>query len=276
MENNAIESNSKVQSEKIEYAQDNETYIILLSYNDEIIIFNIKKTKDFKCELYEEKYTYKQLKQINQVFTQFSDLEQVKNLFLSLLKEKKIKFSNNQNILNLSFKNINGDSINLFIKKKEFVGIEKYDQLSEIIYNLVNELKKFKEDNEVIKNEIIKLKGENQIISKDNKNIKEENKNIKEENKKIKEQNKIIIEENQIMKGQISKLIQFKTEIEEIIKKKYYEKYNYLKNSNILKDKKEVEIISKWINPFNKIKYTQIYKATRDCGTGYDFHRYCD
>ena len=78
------------------------------------------------------------------------------------------------------------------------------------------------------------------------------------------------------MKGQISKLIQFKTEIEEIIKKKYYEKYNYLKNSNILKDKKEVEIISKWINPFNKIKYTQIYKATRDGGTGYDFHRYCD
>ena len=144
MENYAIESNSIIQSEKIEYAQDNETYIILLSYDKEIIIFNIKKTKDFKCELYEEKYTYKQLKQINQVFTQFSDLEQVKNLFLNLFKEKKIKFSNNQNILDLSFKNINGDSINLFIKRKEFVGIEKYDQLSEIVYNLINELKKFK------------------------------------------------------------------------------------------------------------------------------------
>ena len=60
-----------------------------MSYDKEIIIFNIKKTKDFKCELYEEKYTYKQLKQINQVFTQFSDLEQVKNLFLNLCKEKK-------------------------------------------------------------------------------------------------------------------------------------------------------------------------------------------
>ena len=220
MENYAIESNSIIQSEKIEYAQDNETYIILLSYDKEIIIFNIKKTKDFKCELYEEKYTYKQLKQINQVFTQFSDLEKVKNLFLSLLKEKKIKFSNNQNILNLSFKNINGDSINLFIKKKEFIGIEKYDQLSEIVFNLINELKKLKEGNEVIQNEIIKLKGENQIISKDNKNINEENKNIKEENKKIKEENKRIIEENRIMKEQISKLIQFKTEVEEIIKKK--------------------------------------------------------
>ena len=78
------------------------------------------------------------------------------------------------------------------------------------------------------------------------------------------------------MKGQISRLTQFETEIEGVIKKKKYEKYNYLKNSNILKDKKEVEIISKWINPFNKIKYTQIYKATRDGGTGYDFHRYCD
>ena len=276
MENYAIESNSIIQSEKIEYAQDNETYIILLSYDKEIIIFNIKKTKDFKCELYEEKYTYKQLKQINQAFTQFSDLEQVKNLFLSLLKEKKIKFSNNQNILNLSFKNINGDSINLFIKKKEFIGIEKYDQLSEIVFNLINELKKLKEGNEVIQNEIIKLKGENQIISKDNKNINEENKNIKEENKKIKEENKRIIEENGIMKEQISKLIQFKTEVEEIIKKKKYEKYNYLKNSNILKDKKEVEIISKWIKPYKNIKYTQIYKATRDGGTGYDFHRYCD
>ena len=81
MENYAMESNSIIQSEKIEYAQDNETYIILLSYDKEIIIFNIKKTKDFKCELYEEKYTYKQLKQINQVFTQFSDLEKEKIYF---------------------------------------------------------------------------------------------------------------------------------------------------------------------------------------------------
>ena len=35
-------------------------------------------------------------------------------------------------------------------------------------------------------------------------------------------------------------------------------------------------MISNWINPNKKIIYTQIYKATKDGGTGKDFHKFCD
>ena len=35
-------------------------------------------------------------------------------------------------------------------------------------------------------------------------------------------------------------------------------------------------MISNWIMPNKNIIYSQIYKATRDGGTGKDFHRYCD
>ena len=35
-------------------------------------------------------------------------------------------------------------------------------------------------------------------------------------------------------------------------------------------------MISDWINPNKKIIYNQIYKATRDGGTGKNFHSHCD
>ena len=79
--------------------------------------------------------------------------------------------------------------------------------------------------------------------------------------------------ENKKMKEQIDELTKFKLEIEEEREKK---KYYSLKDSNILNDPEKIKMISDWINPNKKIIYNQIYKATRDGGTGKNFHSHCD
>ena len=79
--------------------------------------------------------------------------------------------------------------------------------------------------------------------------------------------------ENKKMKEQIDELTKFKLEIEEEREKK---KYYSLKDSNIFNDPEKIKMISDWINPNKKIIYNQIYKATRDGGTGKNFHSHCD
>ena len=79
--------------------------------------------------------------------------------------------------------------------------------------------------------------------------------------------------ENKKMKEQIDELTKFKLEIEEEREKK---KLYSLKDSNILNDPEKIKMISDWINPNKKIIYNQIYKATRDGGTGKNFHSHCD
>ena len=218
-------------TEEIKYEFEKDTYNIKLSFNSNEITINIKNSKPYQYNSFESKYNFSELKQISPFFTQFTDVEKIGNLFLNLLKGKKILISENQNIINFSFTNITEELIKITIKKKELIGDEKYVKLEEIVSNLINEVQQ----------------------------LKNENNKIKEENKTIKEE--------------LDQLLKFKLEIEE---KKKNKKYHNLKNSSIIKDKEKTEMISNWIMPNRKIIYTQIYKATRDGGTGKDFHRYCD
>ncbi len=63
------------------------------------------------------------------------------------------------------------------------------------------------------------------------------------------------------MKEEINQLKEFKKKIEE-------EK----ENSSIIKDIENIKMISNRINQNININYTQIYKATKDGGTGNNFH----
>lgn len=213
-------------TETIEYNSDKDTYIINISFNAQEIIFNIKNGNPYQYAQFESKFNFSDLKQISLFFGQFTDVNKIGNLYINLLKGKKIIISHIQDIINLSFLNITDEKINLSIKKKELIGDEKYDKLSEIVNKLINEVKELKEENEKMRNEI-------------------------------------------------NQLNQFKLDIEEKIKKKE-KKYSILKGSSILKDKQNVDLISNWIEPERNISYKQIYKATRDGGTGTDFHKFCD
>ena len=223
-------------NETIEYKNEKDNYIINLIFNSEQITFNIKKPNQYHYSQYESKFSFSELKQINSFFSQFSNVEKIGKLYTNLLNGKKITLEENQNEINLSFMNITEEKIQIIIKKKELSKNEKFDKLSEIVENLIKDIQELKEDNKL----------------------------LKEENKKIKEE--------------LNQLNQFKLKIEqkEKEKEKEEEKYYKLENSSIIKDKENVKMISNWIMPNKKIKYTQIYKATRDGGTGQDFHRYCD
>ena len=223
---NDTKPSTPMKTEKIEYKSEEKTFLISLSYNTEEIIFYLKNTLPFHYDQFESKYNFTELKHINQFFAQFQNMDNIATLYSKLLKNQKIKISENQNEITLSFANIMEDMITLSIKKKEFRGDEKYNKLSEIVNSLINEVKELKD-------------------------------------------------ENSKMKEQLNELIKFKNETEEKRKKKK-EKYHNLKNSSIITDRDKMKMISDWIKPNTKIIYNQIYKATRDGGTGQTFHAHCD
>jgi len=218
---NDTKPSTPMKTEKIEYKSEEKTFLISLSYNTEEIIFYLKNTLPFHYDQFESKYNFTELKHINQFFAQFQNMDNIAALYSKLLKNQKIKISESQNEITLSFANIMEDMITLSIKKKEFRGDEKYNKLSEIVNSLINEVKELKD-------------------------------------------------ENSKMKEQLNELIKFKNETEE------KEKYHNLKNSSIITDRDKMKMISDWIKPNTKIIYNQIYKATRDGGTGPIFHSYCD
>ena len=224
---NDTKSSTPMKTEKIEYKSEEKTFLISLSYNTEEIIFYLKNTLPFHYDQFESKYNFTELKHINQFFAQFQNMDNIAALYSKLLKNQKIKISENQNEITLSFANIMEDMITLSIKKKEFRGDEKYNKLSEIVNSLINEVKELKD-------------------------------------------------ENSKMKEQLNELIKFKNETEEKKKEKEKEKYHNLKNSSIITDRDKMKMISDWIKPNTKIIYNQIYKATRDGGTGQTFHAHCD
>ena len=223
---NDTKPSSPMKTEKIEYKSEEKTFLISLSYNKDELIFYLKNTLPFHYDQFESKFNFTELKHINQFFAQFSNMENIGSLYSRLLKNQKIKISENKDEISLSFANITEDMIILSVKKKEYRGDEKYDKLYEIVKSLINEVKELKDEN-------LKMKEE------------------------LKELNK------------------FKRETEEKRKKKK-EKYHNLKNSSILADKDKIKMISDWIKPNTKIIYNQIYKATRDGGTGKIFHSHCD
>ena len=223
---NETKPSSPMKEEKIEYKSEEKTFLISLSYNKEEIVFFLKNTLPFHYDQFESKFNFTELKNLNQFFAQFPNMESIGNLYSKLLKSQKIKVSENKDEITLSFANITEDLIIIPVKKKEYRGDEKYDKLAEIVTSLVKEVKELKDENLKMKEQI------NQLI----KYIYE-----KEEKKKLEEQ-----------------------------------KYHNLNNSSILTDKDKIKMISDWIKPNTKIRYKQIYKATRDGGTGPIFHSHCD
>ena len=225
---NDTKPSSPMKTEKIEYKSEEKTFLISLSYNKDELIFYLKNTLPFHYDQFESKFNFTELKNINQFFAQFSNMESIGSLYSKLLKNQKIKISENKDEISLSFTNITEDMIILSVKKKEYRGDEKYDKLYEIVKSLINDVKELKDEN---------LK----------------------------------------MKEELNELNKFKRETEEKRKKKIIEqKYHNLKDSSILIDKDKIKMISDWIKPNTNIIYNQIYKATRDGGTGQIFHSHCD
>jgi hypothetical protein len=58
-------------------------------------------------------------------------------------------------------------------------------------------------------------------------------------------------------------------------KENYYHENLYFKDSLILKDKDNMEMIKNWISPDSEICFKLLYRATRDGDSYDDFHSKC-
>ena len=212
------------------------------------------------------------------------------------IKTESVEYNkdNNYYIFNLSF---NSEQITINIKNEKTFQYKEYE--SKFNFNELKSLHIFFtqfKNVEMIGNLFLNLiKGNKATLYEKNNviifsflNITEETINISIKKKQLStnetiEKLTVIVEnlikdidkmkkENIEMKEEINQLKEFKKKIEE---EKEKEKYT-LKNSSIIKDIENVKMISNWINPNININYTQIYKATKDGGTGYNFHRCCD
>ena len=138
--------------EKIEYFFDEKNYLISLIYNSEEITFDIKRGQPIQYDQFESKFNLLELKSINQFFTQFENIDKIVDLYLSLLKNDKIKISEDKDKLNLSFINTKDNTIILSIEKKELIEEEKKDEKdSDIVKSLINEIKELKDENKKMK-----------------------------------------------------------------------------------------------------------------------------
>ncbi len=80
-----------------------------------------------------------------------------------------------------------------------------------------------------------------------------------------------LINDIQELKEENKELKKFKIKMEEKEKRKYG-----IENSSIIKNEEQIKMISDWIAPNKKIIFTRIYRATKDGGIGYNFHKHCD
>ena len=174
---NDTKPSSPMKAEKIEYKSEEKTFLISLSYNKDELIFYLKNTLPFHYDQFESKFNFTELKNINQFFAQFSNMENIGSLYSKLLKNQKIKISENKDEISLSFTNITEDMIILSVKKKEYRGDEKYDKLYEIVKSLINEVKELKDENLKMKEELNKFKRETE--EKRKKKIEQKYHNLK-------------------------------------------------------------------------------------------------
>lgn len=209
-----MEINS-MENETIRYEQNENEYIINLSFNSSEIKFNIQKGKQYQYTQFETNFTFAELKNISLFFAQFPNVEKIGNLFINLLNNKKITIAESQNLICLSFMNITEEKISISIKQKEFSANELINKLAHTVENLINDIQELKKENK--------------------------------------------------------ELIQFKIKMEEKEKRKYG-----IENSSIIKNEEQIKMISDWIAPNQKIIFTRIYRATKDGGIGYNFHKHCD
>ena len=193
--------------------------------------------KTFPEIKYDKEYNISDLEKINSYFKQFSSLEK-------LIKMLKKLFGNKQ--IDISFEDKNENIIKIFF-------INPIDE-EEKIYIPLNK----------------KEEGEKDIIKKLCHTVKE----LKEENNSMKKIIQELIEENKNMKNTINDLIQKVNLLmnnnnnkNNNINNQTNECFSLYKESFIVTNFDDEELISSWILPRGIVKYKRIYRASQNGDT---------
>jgi len=236
-------------------------YKIIISQNSKnLLIKSIPLNSLIPIE-YEKEFTKNDLDKISKFFKMFDDINDLIPEITYRIEENKFKININENNFQIDFylgiKNINDFTL-ILQKKKNLITV---DYLYDLINNVINEINELKIDNKNIKNENQELKKEINELKIDNKNIKNENQELKKEINELKIDNKNIKNENQELKKEINEL---KKELKDKEIKKKNEEIEIFKDSNIINNKEEENLILNWIKPNTKMKFNLLYKVSRD------------
>ena len=225
----------------INFENKGKKYEIIFSQKSNNLLILSKEINSFLPKRYEEEFSKNNLNQISRFFMFFNDISEIFTELKVRIEEKKFKINVNENKFNILFNveitNINEFSIELKRKEEDLKSV--VESLCSIIKIQEEKIKKLEEES----NNKLKL-----LEEKIYKLVEEKN----ESNNKIKK----LEEENNKSKSKIKKL---EEEINDI---KYPLKI--FKESNILNNKNEEIMISNWIKPNSKIKFTLLYQISRD------------
>ena len=226
----------------------NKNYLVKLGKlnRSQKIGFIIEQTDDIKNFLFESEFSLEDLKQISKLFRIFDSIDEA---FNDISDIKIIKAELTEIDINLILTSLISKTENICIQiKKKNLNNEK---INEIIFKELNEIKS------MLKEE--KLKNENLKKTVDE-----------------------LVKENKELKIQVKELIDWKNNL--IKKNENNIDNNNLKeriDSNIIKTKEEIELISKRLtsNSFfknSKVIFNLLYRASRDGDSPYDYHNKCD
>ena len=211
-------------SELFNFIIDDKKYILKLSYNSEILSFEIIENNSVSLKEFSLLQTYDELQKIDKYFILFDSIEDIYNSLKRLIEEKNLELIREENTIQIKIKNsITNKYFYINIQKREKNIKNKIDSLFNYIVSLnkkVNDL-------------------ENQI-----KNTNKENNLLKQNLKLYENQNKEINEKIKVLQDQINDLKSLK--LSSNIKTDLIEN-NMFENSNIIKQD-EVNLILSWFD----------------------------
>ena len=242
---------------------------IELNCQNELLIIRINKQHLILQNFYEKTFSKQELDELNKYFLLFDNILEVYIKFVDLFKNNLFKGELKEEEINLKVETILID-FSLIIPKKESIEMNEF-------------MKQINEENIELKRKIKELEKE-----KSQKQIEEIKPNIKNKKRQIKKKiiifllimfcfiqiitlaklNKIIEKFNFKNEFFENNLKYLKDQIDEINDNSFY--------SSILTSIDEKNMISNWINPFTKIKYKLLFRASQDGDSIETFHEKCD
>ena len=222
-------------------------YEIEIGVTNESIIFKSEINNGIITKKYSNIYSFDTLKK-NNIFTFQENIEEIYDQIEVYFEDEPVSSTINENsiIIKILTKIKKYPEI-IFELKKEVIDINK------IINILIDKINILESENKNLKTEISKIYS----CINDQKELEKKINNLELENKNL--------------RTEISNINSYINEQKEIKRKK---KLNF--NDSLIVKEDEINMICKWINPYNKIKAELLYRVSRDGDDPSIFHKYCD
>ena len=161
-------------TETFDFLIDKQKYILKLSYNNDILAFDIIEKDSIPLMEFSLYQNYEELKQINKYFINFENLEEIFSSLKRLISDNNLELIKGEKEIIIKIKNIltnNYFLINIPIKEKNInkkidILLNYITTLNEKVNDLENQIKDIKNENNILKNKLEASENKNKEIEK--------------------------------------------------------------------------------------------------------------